>query len=128
VRQVAGFPLRARHAPFAVLEQAVEVVDERLELAGVAAQEPRLFAVAHRIQAGAQLGEQRQARTHLQQARRQQAERERPHRDVVDDAARVVPQKMSRRRVEHDRQPDRPQQGCHDQPPAQRSHSAAGMR
>ena len=51
VREVARLRQRAGHRPLAMLEQGVEIVDERLHLGRIDAVDPPLAAVVHFTQA-----------------------------------------------------------------------------
>ena len=64
VREVAGLGDRAPHRPFAMVEQRVEVVDERLDFARIAPLDSPIAPVAHRRELVAQLVERRQAAAH----------------------------------------------------------------
>ncbi len=81
VREIAGLGDRAPDGLIAMLEQRVEIVDERLHLARIAPLDAAIAPLVHRGEALAQLGERRQAVPHHRQPA-QQADRRK------DDRAR----------------------------------------
>jgi len=61
VRQVARLGDRPLHHPLAVVEQRVEIVDERLHFCRVVTRHPALLAAMHRRQTGTELIQRGQA-------------------------------------------------------------------
>jgi hypothetical protein len=68
VREIAGLAHRPTHGLFALIEERVEVVDNRLYLGNVAALEPAFTSLAHADKPGPQLGHARQPTPYLQRA------------------------------------------------------------
>ena len=89
VRQIAGLRDRAPHGLIAMLEQRVEIVDERLHFAGIAPFDAAIPSLAHGGEPLPQLGERRQAVPHHRQPAQQADRREDDQRGVVHEPDEV---------------------------------------
>lgn len=88
MREVAGLELCARYRILVLLEQRIEVVDERLHFRRKHALDARLIASMDRRQAESQPRQRRQAFGDLRQAHQQQRDRE--HSENSDVTKRPV--------------------------------------
>lgn len=114
-------------APLAVVEEGVEVVDQRLHLGGVAAGEAAVAAAAHRGEALAQPLEGRDAPPHLREPRQHQDHRDQHHRDGGDAVERGEDvQQGDRQDVGDADEPDRPEDRAEEEARAEGAHRRYG--
>ena len=138
VREIAGLGDRAADGLIAVLEQRVEIVDQRLHFGGIAAVEAALAALAHGGEAAAQPLDRRQAVAHVDDPRQHAGHDEQRHDDAALVHRRAVQDDRAVRLVQHDRrgddhrgaeQAEGPEDDAEQDARAQRPHHrAASMR
>ena len=122
VREVAGLGERTAHARFAVLEQRVQILDQRLNFRGIVAGDPRLATAANVGEPRSELMERRETEPHLPERRRQHADSGEAEQAVVEHPHRQrrAVEQIDRDVVHHQDDSDRPQDRADDDPKSQR--------
>jgi hypothetical protein len=122
VREVAGLGERTAHARFAVLEQRVQILDQRLNFRGIVAGDPRLATTANVGEPRSELMERRETEPHLPERRRQHADSGEAEQAVVEHPHRQrrAVEQIDRDVVHHQDDSDRPQDRADDDPESQR--------
>jgi len=117
VRQVAGLGQRALHARFALREQRVEIVHERLDFRWIEAAKLAVLAAVHRVQPRVEQGHRPEAAADLPGARHHGRAAERQDDDHVDAREnpvdqhvrlRIGAQQVDQKHADHEEQAQRP--------------------